>query len=88
MKRIIEVNADLLAMEDLLGKTITVFCLNYIYTGELVGVNSTFIELANAKIVYETGSLTSSSWKDAQELPHNWFIMKSAIETWGILDKE
>src|SRR5208282_5297819 len=42
-------------LEALLGQNVLLFCLNYIYTGKLVGVNSTFVKLEGAKIVYETG---------------------------------
>ena len=31
----------------LLGETITLFCAIYIYTGKLVGVNSTYVKLEN-----------------------------------------
>lgn len=88
MKKIIEVTNNQLCMEDLLGKNITVFCGNYFYTGELVIVNSEYIALKNPKIVYETGELTSKKWGDAQKLPHEWYVMKHAIESYGILDKE
>ena len=86
MKKLI--NENQASMEDIIGEQVTIFCCNYIYTGKLVGVNTSFVELVEAKIVYETGSLTSNLWKDAQELPHRWSIMKGAIESWGILDKE
>lgn len=58
-----EENEGLLA---LLGKQVTLFCAVYIYTGKLVGVNKTCVKLENPKIVYETGSFTSSDFKDAQ----------------------
>lgn len=88
MKKIIEINNDQLSMEDLLGKNITIFCGNYFYTGELLAVNTEFIILKNPKIVYETGELISKKWDDAQKLPHEWYVMKHAIESYGILDKE
>lgn len=84
MKRIIESN-ETCGFETLLGDNITLFCLNYIYTGKLVGVNDTFVELESAKIVYETGDFSESAWKDAQPLPHNWQIQIAAIESWGLL---
>ena len=86
MKRIVEINNGV-ALEESLGEQVTIFCFNYIYTGKLVGVNETHVELEDPMIVYETGELTSRSWKDAQALPHNWFIMKNAIESWGLLNK-
>lgn len=55
--------------EDVLGKEVAIFCVIYIYSGTLVGVNETHVVLENAKIVYETGAFTSPDWKDAQALP-------------------
>lgn len=69
----------------LLGKTITCFCMNYIYTGKLEGVNDTCILLANPKIVYETGAFSSKDWKDAQALPNQLYIQTGAIESFGIV---
>ena len=71
-------------LESLMGKVITLFCINYIYTGKLVGVNETCVKLENPKIVYETGEFTSKDWKDAQALPHKYYyVMKSAVESFG-----
>ena len=61
----------------LMGKTVTIFCMNYIYTGELIGVNP--------KIVYETGGFNTKDWKDAQSLPNDLYIRLSAIESYGIV---
>jgi hypothetical protein len=69
----------------LIGERITVFCANYIYTGKLIGVNETCILLEDAAIVYETGSLSDKSWKDAQKLPNNWYVQCSSIESFGLL---
>jgi hypothetical protein len=69
----------------LLGEEVTVFCANYIYAGKLVGVNESFIKLTGAKIVYETGELTTKTWKDAQALPRDWYIQVGAIESFGLL---
>ncbi len=69
----------------LLGQTITVFCACYIYTGKLVGVNTTCIKLEGASIVYETGALNTKDWKDAQKLPNAWYIQLGMIESFGIL---
>lgn len=68
----------------LLGETITVFCARYIYTGKLVGVNSTCIKLEDPYIVYETGSFSEKGWKDAQKMPHkNFYIQSAMIESFG-----
>jgi hypothetical protein len=69
----------------LLGERITLFCLNYIYTGKLVGVNDTCVCLEEAAIVYETGELTATEWKDAQKLPNAWYVQIGAVESFGVL---
>ena len=69
----------------LLGETITLFCAIYIYTGKLVGVNSTFVKLENPKIVYETGEFNAKEWKDAQALPNELYVMTGMIESFGIV---
>lgn len=67
----------------LLGERVTCFCMNYIYTGDLVGVNDTCILLDNPAIVYETGAFTTKDWKDAQSLPNSLYIQTAAIESFG-----
>lgn len=71
----------------LLNEQVMLFCMNYIYAGKLVGVNNTCVLLEDAKIVYETGELTSKSFKDAQSLPHEVYIQTSAIESFGKTNK-
>jgi hypothetical protein len=72
-------------LEGLMGQIITVFCLNYIYTGKLVGVNDKFVKLESASIVYETGSFTDKAWKDAQALPHPVYILTRCMESFMLL---
>ena len=84
MKRLIEEVPEE-GFESLLGQRVTVFCAVYIYTGKLVGVNDNCIKLTDAAIVYETGELTNNCWRDAQPLPHDWYVQKSMIESFGIL---
>jgi hypothetical protein len=69
----------------LLGERVTLFCLNYIYTGKLAGVNDTCVLLEDAAVVYETGAFTDSKWKDAQKLPNDWYVQLGAIESFGVL---
>lgn len=69
----------------LLGQTVTFFCAVYIYTGKLVGVNSTYVKLENPKIVYETGAFDQKNWKDAQSLPNEFYIQTAMIEGFGIV---
>lgn len=67
----------------LLGKRVTFYCLNYIYTGTLTGVNEYEVELTDPAIVYETGPYTDKKWKDAQPLPNKFFVVKSSVEGYG-----
>ena len=84
MKVLVE-NVEGEGLEGLLGQTVTLFCMNYIYTGKLVGVNHSCVKLDGAKIVYETGELNTTTWKDAQALPGVWYVQTGAIESFGIL---
>lgn len=86
MKKIVSVTeVEGEGLVKLLGERVTLFCMNYIYTGKLAGVNSTCVLLENAAVVYETGSFGEKSWKDVQKLPHDWYVQLGAIESFGIL---
>jgi hypothetical protein len=69
----------------LLGERVTLFCMNYIYTGKLIGINETCILLEKPEIVYETGAFDNKEWENAQKLPHSWYVSINAIESFGIL---
>ena len=69
----------------LLGQRVTLFCMNYIYTGNLEGVNDTCVLLSDAHIVYETGPFESKDWKDAQKLPNDLYVQIGAIESFGVV---
>lgn len=71
----------------LLGQNVLIFCLNYIYTGKLVGVNTHDIILESPRIVYETGAFDSEFFTDAQALPHDLYIRTGSIESYSITDK-
>lgn len=85
MKKLVKVEeVDGEGLIGLLGETVTVFCLNYIYTGRLVGVNATCIALENTGIVYETGAFSDKNFKDVQLVPASThYIQTSAIESFG-----
>jgi len=84
MKKIVqEVEGE--GLVKLLGEKVTLFCMNYIYTGRLSGVNETCVLLDDAKVVYETGDFKSKDWKDAQPLPGQWYVSTSSIESFGVL---
>lgn len=84
MKKLIEITEGE-GFEALLGENVLIFCMNYIYTGKLVGVNDTCIKLDDAKLVYETGSFADKDYKDAQSLPNaTWYVQTSSIESFGV----
>jgi hypothetical protein len=86
MKKIVnvtEVSGE--GLVKLMGERVTLFCMNYIYTGKLVGVNDSCVLLEDAAIVYETGAFTDKNWKDAQSLPGEWYVQIATIESFGIL---
>ena len=83
MKKLIEVNDE--GLEGLLGEVVTLFCVNYFYTGKLTGVNDSCVRLDDPSIVYETGEWSSKSWGDAQKLPNFIYVQCAAIEAFGIM---
>lgn len=82
-KEVVEVAGE--GMESLLGQKVTLFCAVYIYTGKLVGVNSTCVKLQDPKIVYETGAFNEKNWKDAQALPNELYVQLGMVEAFGIV---
>jgi hypothetical protein len=72
----------------LLGKRVMLFCLNYIYTGTLAGVNTTYVLLEDAAIVYETGAFDKKTFSDAQRLPFPLYVQSAAIESFAETDKK
>lgn len=84
MKKIVEeVSGE--GLEKFLGERVTLYCQVYIYTGKLIGVNDSCVLLSDAAVVYETGNYDDKSWKDAQKLPRDWYVMKHSIESFGVL---
>ena len=69
----------------LMDEVITIFSLNYIYTGKLIGVNDTCVLLENPSIVYETGAFDTKTWTDAQALPNNLYVQLNCIESFGVV---
>ena len=84
MKKIVQEIAGE-GLDKLLGERVTLFCANYIYTGNLTGVNESCVLLTDAAVVYETGPFGDKKWKDAQELPAEWYVQINAIESFGKL---
>ena len=84
MKKLVNVQeVEDAGLISLLGEQVILFCVNYFYSGKLVGVNDTCVELENGHIVYETGAFTESKWKDAQKVADNLFVQVAAIESFA-----
>jgi hypothetical protein len=84
MKRLIE-EVENEGLVSLIGQRITLFCMNYIYTGKLVGVNDSCVKLDDPAIVYDTGPFSTKEWQDAQKLPNSMYIMLNSIESFGVV---
>ena len=89
MKKLIQtVEVEGEGLTALMGENVLLFCLNYIYTGKLIGVNDKFVLLEGAKIVYQTGAFNDAQFKDAQSLPTSqWYVQTAAIESFGVSGK-
>jgi hypothetical protein len=68
----------------LMGQCVTIFSLNYIYAGTLVGVNDKFVKLENAHIVYETGPFTDKKFKDAQKVSDELYVQLATVESYFV----
>jgi hypothetical protein len=87
MKKLVNVTeVDGEGLEMLMGENVTLFCVNYFYTGKLVGVNKTCVLLEQPSIVYETGSFSEKNYKDSQTMGvGKWYVQIAAIESFGVL---
>ena len=68
-------------LESLLGEQVILFCMNFNYSGRLIGVSEKFCLLEDGAIVYETGSFTDKKWKDAQPVGKPLYVMLDKIES-------
>lgn len=88
MKKVVQVTeVDGEGLVGLLGKRVLIFCMNYIYTGELEGVNQSCILLKDASIVYDTGAHDAKSFADAQKIG-SWYVQSNSIESFGETSKK
>jgi hypothetical protein len=76
MKRLVKVEeVEGEGLIGFMGERITLCCQIYIYTGKLVGVNTNYVLLEDASVVYLTGDYKDKFWADAQPLPNGWYVM-------------
>lgn len=83
LREAVEVSSE--GLESFMGERITLFCMNYIYTGKLVVVNASCVKLEDPAIVYETGAFGDKTWEDAQKLPNSLYVQVGAIESFGLV---
>ena len=67
----------------LLGEKVMLFCMNWVYAGVLVGVNDSFVQLDDAKLVFDTGKPAAPTFAEAEPLPSPWYVHAAAIESFG-----
>lgn len=84
MKKLVQVqDVEGEGLVSLLGEKVLLFCVNYIYTGRLAGVNASCVLLEEPAIVYETGTFSDKSFKDAQPLGLPLYVQTGSIEAFG-----
>lgn len=82
MKQIVQVmEVEGEGLDGLLGKRVLLMCAAYFYHGTLVGVNTDFVKLDDAAIVYETGPWNAKTLRDAQAIGDAHYVMRGAIES-------
>lgn len=70
----------------LLNKKVTLFCMNYIYTGILIAVNESTVLLKDPAIVFSTGDFSLPTYLDVQSMyTDEFYIQISSIESFGLL---
>jgi hypothetical protein len=77
-----EDSTEVESFDDFVGKKLAFQCARYIYFGKVEKVNSVFIELSEAQIVFDTGEFSDKSASDAQNLPKKKvYLLRQSIES-------
>ena len=74
--------------DDLLGQEIQVYTINYyVYTGVLIGVHATSIQLENPTMARadETSFNARTAGKPMSLPAPTWYVQMSAIESFGLV---
>ena len=72
----------------MLGQQVEIISNVYIYTGIVAGVNDAWVKLDKAAIVYETGSVSDTSYKDYQCMPTPLYVTFSSMESFRLSNKK
>jgi hypothetical protein len=83
--RVIEKEQE--GLVSLLGKDVWLWCMNYIYSGTLIGVSHHGAKLANPKVVYKAGDLNKTGFEKSESfMSEHHYVRLNAIESYGALD--
>lgn len=72
----------------MLGQQVEITSNVYIYTGVVAGVNDLWVKLEDAAIVYETGLITDTSYKDFQNSPTPIYVTFASMESFRCCNKQ
>lgn len=86
MKKLVQVQEiEGEGLEALLGERVLLICAGYFYEGKLIGVNTEFVKLDDAAIVYSTGEWTDANYADIKKFhKKEWYVQKGLIESFGL----
>jgi hypothetical protein len=76
-------------LDTLLNKVVLLLCAGYFYEGKLTGVNTSFVQLTNASIVYNPANFSKESLRGCtrDKLPSKvWYVERQSIESYGELE--
>lgn len=85
MKKLVQVQEiEGEGLESLMGERVLLMCAGYFYEGILIGVNSNFVKLNDAGIVYSVGKWSDKNYEDRQKLHQkDWYVKTAMIESFG-----
>jgi len=86
MKRVVKFEeSEKSPLEEMAGQYVQLWCLNYIYSGKLVGVNDSEVILVDSQVVYETGKLIDKGWNYSESTGVDELVVRlSAIESYSL----
>lgn len=70
-------------LKEYVGRTVTLYCVNYFYSGPLVDVRDGCAILNPAIIIYNTGDHGAKDWSCARPFPEQWCVSLDAVESFG-----
>jgi len=68
-------------LDDLIGEIYCFQCARYIYHGKIEAVNSDFITLKKASVIFNTGDYSNPEAEDKQEIKKGIKIMRQSVES-------